>query len=642
MKKLFAISVLVLLTLLSMTLVVSCAAPTPQPIPTPAPAPAPAPTPAPPVTPAPTPETKPSRPPLKIGETIYSHDFSFTPVEVGYTELLINGPFAGNTFEAFKPIEGYKFVYLRMVVQNEGVERAEPPLYSRRGEFKVEVDKGYIYQEINQIANLSWADVKRWVGSADQEQRRAYPCSNHLVFDLNPEEQEELVVAFEILENTLPIEVSFRLFASPEFASEYGIETIIIPIETLTATPTPTPTPAPFPIPGQEELEVHFIDVGQGDAILIDLGEIEVLIDGGDKSPGVVNYLKNHVDGALEMMIATHPHADHIGGLIDVLAKFEVKQIWHNGDTATSKTYSDFMSAVNAENAQVGVATRGNIIETNGLSFKVLSPSNLKGTTNNNSIVLYLAYGEIDFLFTGDAEKEAEGSMLIMSDIPVPDVEILKVGHHASKTASSYDFLSITTPEIAVYMAGEGNSYGHPHAETIQALSVVAAEIYGTDVHGTIIVTTDGETYGLQLEKQAPAVTVTTEPSPPSEKPEQPTPTPPPEPERAISVQITRIFYDGQVPRVESDEYVEITNLGTEPVDLTGWVLKDISEGYPSFTFPSYMLQPGKSVRVYTNEIHPEHGGFSFGSGKAVWNNSDPDTAALYNTQGQEVSRKSY
>ena len=108
------------------------------------------------------------------------------------------------------------------------------------------------------------------------------------------------------------------------------------------------------------------------------------------------------------------------------------------------------------------------------------------------------------------------------------------------------------------------------------------------------------------------------------------------------NVQITYIFYDGVVYRTESDEYVEITNLGDTSQDLKGWLLKDISEGYPSFTFPSYVLAPGAKVRVYTNEIHPEWGGFSFGSGKAVWNNSIPDTAVLKNAEGQEVSRKSY
>ncbi len=111
---------------------------------------------------------------------------------------------------------------------------------------------------------------------------------------------------------------------------------------------------------------------------------------------------------------------------------------------------------------------------------------------------------------------------------------------------------------------------------------------------------------------------------------------------RASDVKIIYIFYDGLVFRVESDEYVEITNLGDQPQDLAGWALKDISEGYPSFTFPSYILAPGKSIRVYTNEYHPEWGGFSFEYGRAIWNNNEPDVAVLYDKQAKEVSRKSY
>ena len=109
-----------------------------------------------------------------------------------------------------------------------------------------------------------------------------------------------------------------------------------------------------------------------------------------------------------------------------------------------------------------------------------------------------------------------------------------------------------------------------------------------------------------------------------------------------MDVQITFIFYDVVVPSVESDEYVEITNLGSGPVNLQGWRLVDIDEGYPEFTFPSYVLNPGRSIRVYTNEIHPEYGGFSFGRGSAVWSNGDPDTAALYDAEGNLVSTKSY
>ena len=115
------------------------------------------------------------------------------------------------------------------------------------------------------------------------------------------------------------------------------------------------------------------------------------------------------MDGALEVLVATHPHADHIGGLITVLNTFEVKEVWHNGGNSTSKTYSDFISVVNTENAEVYVARLHDKITAGELSFYVHHASRLFDSTNNNSIVLHLAYGEVDFLFTGDAEKEAEG-----------------------------------------------------------------------------------------------------------------------------------------------------------------------------------------------------------------------------------------
>ena len=204
--------------------------------------------------------------------------------------------------------------------------------------------------------------------------------------------------------------------------------------------------------PTEDELKVHFIDVGQGDSILVDLGETEILIDGGGKSPGVVEYLGDYVDGALEVMVATHPHADHIGGLVAVLDAFDVEEIWHNGDTSTSQTYAEFVAAVQAEGVEVYEARRGDIIEVGELVFNVLHPVNLDDTVNNNSIVLSLSYGEIDFLFMGDTEKEAETSMLAAR--VVPDVEVLKVGHHGSRTASSRQFLQVAKPELAIYMAG--------------------------------------------------------------------------------------------------------------------------------------------------------------------------------------------
>ena len=278
-----------------------------------------------------------------------------------------------------------------------------------------------------------------------------------------------------------------------------------VPIPSSTPTPAPAPAPlpvpAPTPAPTTDELKVHFIDVGQGDSILLDLGDTEILIDGGGKAPGVFAYLEDYVDdGTLEVVVATRPHADHIGGLIAVLGFFKVGEIWLNGDTETSKTYSQFLSAVNSEGTQVYEARRGNVVIVSELNFNVLHPVNLNATANNNSIVLSLSYGEIDFLFMGDAELEAELSMLDANILP--DVEIMKIGNHGSGTASSKDFLVATSPETAIIMTGEDNMYGHPHEATINTLTEVGAEIHGTAIHGSIIITTNGQEYTLQVKSE--------------------------------------------------------------------------------------------------------------------------------------------
>jgi len=145
------------------------------------------------------------------------------------------------------------------------------------------------------------------------------------------------------------------------------------------------------------------------------------------------------------------------------------------------------------------------MISTGKLSLIVLHPDTTSDDLNNNSIVLSFNYGTVGFLFAGDAEREAEASMLLSS--PVPDIEILKVGHHGSRTASSAEFLSALTPEVAIYMAKTGNSYGHPHQEALDALLNVGAQIYGTDTCGTIVITTNGETYQIETEKPYDSIT---------------------------------------------------------------------------------------------------------------------------------------
>lgn len=242
------------------------------------------------------------------------------------------------------------------------------------------------------------------------------------------------------------------------------------------------------------QLQLHYIAVGEGDCILLKEGETAVLIDGGKRSSGIISYLQKCIDGTLEAMIATHTYNDHIGGLIPVLDAFKVERIYLNGDTSTTQIYSEFMHKANAEGADVKVARRGDHIVLSNLAFDVLNPSEpLTQDTNNNSIVLMLNYGKLGFLFTGDAGKEAEASMI--SAGVLKRAQIIKVSHHGSRTASSPAFLGIVRPEVAIYMADGNNKCGHPYPQTVSTLQNFGAKVYGTDTCGTITVTTNGDTY---------------------------------------------------------------------------------------------------------------------------------------------------
>lgn len=249
--------------------------------------------------------------------------------------------------------------------------------------------------------------------------------------------------------------------------------------------------------PPPQIMTVHFIDVGQGDAILIDYGTTEILIDGGDGIPDIVQYLHSFVDGDIEVVVATHYHADHIGGLISVLEQFNIDEIWVNADTYSSQTLTSFTNAMISENATIRQVQRGQSLPVGSISFYALNPivPLLTDSThiNNNSIILKLSYGTTDFLFMGDAENEAESGILNL----LLDIDILKVAHHGSRNSSSAPFLNVTKPEVAIYMANrnDNNNYGHPHAETITALQNIGADIYGTEVDGNILVSTNGSNY---------------------------------------------------------------------------------------------------------------------------------------------------
>lgn len=260
-------------------------------------------------------------------------------------------------------------------------------------------------------------------------------------------------------------------------------------------------------ISSQASLEVHFIDVGQADAILIQCGESDsnMLIDSGDRFNAsrdkLMGYLESQDVEYLDIVVATHPHADHIGGFPRVFTEIPVGQVYDSGYAHDSQLYGNYIALIDDFEIPFGVLRRGDEITLGELVFDVLHPDDLsfdEYDINNVSIVLRLVYGDVSFLFAGDAEKEAEDSML--SEELDLQATILKVGHHGSRTSSTTSFLEAVNPDVAIIMVEEGNKYGLPDEEVIEALEAIGATVYRTDLDGTVVAWTDGSEYEITTE----------------------------------------------------------------------------------------------------------------------------------------------
>lgn len=271
----------------------------------------------------------------------------------------------------------------------------------------------------------------------------------------------------------------------------------VIRLETATIVSKDHVAKAPAFNPDGKELRVHFIDVGQADAIFIELPNKQtMLIDAGEAENGVevVSYIKDAGYSTLDYVVATHPHADHIGGMTTVIEQLKINKFFMPKKEQTTKIFEKMIDALTNKSINVYTARSGVVIlEEGALRIEIVAPNSDTYTDlNNYSAVIKLSYGENTFLFTGDAEADSEKQ--ISQDIKA---DVLKVGHHGSDSSTSIDFLARVNPKYAVISVGEGNKYDHPSPSTLSKLEKAGIKIYRTDLSGTIIFRSDGKNLSI-------------------------------------------------------------------------------------------------------------------------------------------------
>ena len=252
-----------------------------------------------------------------------------------------------------------------------------------------------------------------------------------------------------------------------------------------------------------DTLRVNYIDVGQGDSIFIELPNKEtMLIDAGEayEADNVINYIKNLGISKIDYIVGTHPHTDHIGGLEEVINTFDVGSIYMPKATSTSKTYLDLLTTISDKGLSVKTAKSGVVVlDENDLKLEFIAPnSDSYSELNNYSAVLKLTYLDNKFLFMGDAETLSEDE--VTSDV---DADVIKVGHHGSDSSSSLEFVKKVSPEYAIIMVGEGNSYNHPYQSIIDRYLSVGANVLRTDLDGNIVCDSDGVDVSCKGDKES-------------------------------------------------------------------------------------------------------------------------------------------
>ncbi|WP_252226081.1 ComEC/Rec2 family competence protein [Clostridium sp. ZBS2] len=251
-------------------------------------------------------------------------------------------------------------------------------------------------------------------------------------------------------------------------------------------------------------LEVSYLDVGQGDAAYIRVNDFDILIDAGPRSEAdhLLKQLEEKNIDDFEMVIATHPHEDHIGGMTKIFQKYKVENFYMPKVTHTTKTFENMLNAVSNEGIKIQTIKEGMKFDLgSGAKIDVYSPiKESYEEFNNYSPIMKLTFGDKKLMFTGDAETLVEQEVLSKYSKDLK-ADVLKFGHHGSSTSSSNEFIQAVSPQYGIISCGTDNSYGHPNKETMSKISKNGIETYRTDLQGEITVTSNGKTISVKTKK---------------------------------------------------------------------------------------------------------------------------------------------
>lgn len=358
-----------------------------------------------------------------------------------------------------------------------------------------------------------------------------------------------------------------------------------------------------------QTLRVHFINVGQGDAILLQTPKgYNILVDTGPKKSAnmLLNYLKNIQVSSLDLLVITHPDFDHIGGIPSLLEKVPVKKILDSGKAHTTLTFIQYKQYVWNNIVPVQYAKEKMKLKIDpDLEIKVLNSGSEEKENNNASIVLHVTYKDMKFLLMGDTEEAEEKRLSRKYNL---GSTILKVAHHGSNSSSTTAFLNDVQPKIAVISAGRNNDFNHPHSPVVSRLLDSGADIYNTAESGSIVFTTDGELLFVNVRPWLYA----------NQKPQ----------EAEKSVVITDLDV--------KEEMVTLENKSSETVDMTDWKLVS-KKGYQTFDFPkNYKLGAGETVYIGSGAQKQHIKKYLHWLSDHLWNNKG-DKAQLYNNKGELI-----